>query len=239
MGEHDIELVGVNDPHIGYDRYEKVAGPASDDVALTMGLVHAPYQRVLDAMVGDGASVVLAGHTHGGQLAVPLCGCARDELRPRHQPRQGRLPMVAGRRVRGPSRRRRALVPGSRGCRVAARLRRPGHLALRAGALRVPPRGDVADPAGPRRLSQNFRVPGWGSGRFQWARSGRLSSGVAVPPGAVNSHGVWRSLVARVVRDDEAAGSNPVTPTDTEGPLTCRHAGQGPSSCLIRATYVQ
>ena len=25
--------------------------------------------------------------------------------------------------------------------------------------------------------------------------------------------GVWRSLVARVVRDDEAAGSNPVTPT--------------------------
>lgn len=74
MGDHDVELVGVNDPHIGYDRYAKVAGPASTDVALTMGLVHAPYQRVLDAMVGDGASVVLAGHTHGGQLAVPLWG---------------------------------------------------------------------------------------------------------------------------------------------------------------------
>jgi hypothetical protein len=26
-------------------------------------------------------------------------------------------------------------------------------------------------------------------------------------------HGVWRRLVARVVRDDEVAGSNPVTPT--------------------------
>lgn len=74
MGDHDVELVGVNDPHIGYDRYAKVAGPASSDVSLTMGLVHAPYQRVLDAMVGDGASVVLAGHTHGGQLAVPLWG---------------------------------------------------------------------------------------------------------------------------------------------------------------------
>ena len=74
MGDHDVELVGVNDPHIGYDRYAKVAGSASTDVALTMGLVHAPYQRVLDAMVGDGASVVLAGHTHGGQLAVPLWG---------------------------------------------------------------------------------------------------------------------------------------------------------------------
>ena len=48
MGDHDVELVGVNDPHIGYDRYAKVAGSASTDVALTMGLVHAPYQRVLD-----------------------------------------------------------------------------------------------------------------------------------------------------------------------------------------------
>ena len=37
MGDHDVELVGVNDPHIGYDRYAKVAGPASTDVALTMG----------------------------------------------------------------------------------------------------------------------------------------------------------------------------------------------------------
>jgi len=29
---------------------------------------------VLDAMVADGASVVLAGHTHGGQLALPVWG---------------------------------------------------------------------------------------------------------------------------------------------------------------------
>ncbi len=27
---------------------------------------------------------------------------------------------------------------------------------------------------------------------------------------------MWRSLVARVVRDDEVAGSNPVTPTKVE-----------------------
>ena len=74
MGDHRVELVGVNDPHIGFDRYAAVAGPAADDVALTMGLLHAPYQRVLDAMVGDGASVVLAGHTHGGQLALPVWG---------------------------------------------------------------------------------------------------------------------------------------------------------------------
>ena len=74
MGEHRVELVGVNDPHVDYDDYASVAGPARDDVALTMGLVHAPYQRVLDAMAADGAGLVLAGHTHGGQLAVPFHG---------------------------------------------------------------------------------------------------------------------------------------------------------------------
>ena len=74
MGDHRVELVGVNDPHVGFDRYAAVSGPAAGDVALTMGLVHAPYQRVLDAMVADGASVVLAGHTHGGQLALPGWG---------------------------------------------------------------------------------------------------------------------------------------------------------------------
>ncbi len=74
MGEHDVELVGVDDPHVQFDRYAEVSGPARSDVSLTMGLVHAPYQRILDAMVADGASMVLAGHTHGGQLALPLWG---------------------------------------------------------------------------------------------------------------------------------------------------------------------
>jgi predicted MPP superfamily phosphohydrolase len=69
-----VELVGVDDPHIDLDRYADVAGPASADAALTIGLVHAPYQRVLDAMTADGAGLVIAGHTHGGQLAVPIFG---------------------------------------------------------------------------------------------------------------------------------------------------------------------
>ena len=69
-----VELVGVNDPHIRRDRYAAVSAPASPDAALTIGLVHAPYQRVLDAMVADGAGLVIAGHTHGGQLALPLYG---------------------------------------------------------------------------------------------------------------------------------------------------------------------
>ncbi len=69
-----LEFVGVNDPHIELDRYATVAGAAAEDAALTIGLVHAPYQRVLDAMVADGAGLVIAGHTHGGQLRVPGYG---------------------------------------------------------------------------------------------------------------------------------------------------------------------
>ena len=37
-------------------------------------MLHAPYQRVLDAMSRDGARLMIAGHTHGGQLRVPGYG---------------------------------------------------------------------------------------------------------------------------------------------------------------------
>lgn len=69
-----LDLVGVDDPHIERDDYASVSAPADPDAALTIGVAHAPYQRVLDAMTADGARLIIAGHTHGGQLRVPGFG---------------------------------------------------------------------------------------------------------------------------------------------------------------------
>lgn len=69
-----LDVRGVDDPHIGRDDYSLVAGPFNPQADLALGIVHAPYRRVLDAMSSDGAQVILAGHTHGGQLRVPGYG---------------------------------------------------------------------------------------------------------------------------------------------------------------------
>jgi predicted MPP superfamily phosphohydrolase len=69
-----LDFAGTDDPHIRRDRYADVAGEVDPAADLSIGVTHAPYQRVLNGFVGDGYPLVLAGHTHGGQLAVPLYG---------------------------------------------------------------------------------------------------------------------------------------------------------------------
>jgi len=68
-----IEFRGVDDPHLLYDDYSTVAGRPNGNT-FAIGVTHAPYLRVLDAMVEDEIPLILAGHTHGGQLCLPFFG---------------------------------------------------------------------------------------------------------------------------------------------------------------------
>ena len=73
-GGLDIALAGVNDPHCERDRYDLVSGPADASAALRLGVLHSPEPTIMDRFAADGYDLLLAGHTHGGQLRVPGYG---------------------------------------------------------------------------------------------------------------------------------------------------------------------
>lgn len=66
-----LAFAGTGDAHHRLDHYEEVANTWPDDADLRIGVTHAPYLRVLDAMAADGAEMIFAGHTHGGQVCRP------------------------------------------------------------------------------------------------------------------------------------------------------------------------
>jgi len=92
VGGLDIAFAGVDDPHIYRDRYEQVAGHADPAVALRVAVMHSPEPRLLDRFTADGYELLLAGHTHGGQLCLPVygtlvtnCGLDRERARGLHR----------------------------------------------------------------------------------------------------------------------------------------------------------
>lgn len=83
LRDTEVEFFGLGDPHIRLDDAERMrselartraGGDERPSAPLRVGVVHAPYQSALGALLDEGADLLLAGHTHGGQVRIPWLG---------------------------------------------------------------------------------------------------------------------------------------------------------------------
>ncbi len=99
----DVEFAGVGDSHVNLDDYDKIAGPVDPRADLTIGVMHSPEPRNLDRFTADGYQLLLAGHTHGGQVCAPFygalatnCGIERERVKGLHRHQDSWLHISAG-----------------------------------------------------------------------------------------------------------------------------------------------
>ena len=71
-----LGFIGVDDAHDELDNLTSISSQVNSlsGSDLIIGVSHAPYLRVIEAMGTAGASLIFAGHTHGGQVCLPGIG---------------------------------------------------------------------------------------------------------------------------------------------------------------------
>ncbi|MEY4366655.1 MAG: hypothetical protein RLZ28_70 [Actinomycetota bacterium] len=71
-----VGFIGIDDAHDGLDDLGSLAKSreSAANYDFLIGVSHAPYLKVIDAMGSQKVDLLLAGHTHGGQVCVPFYG---------------------------------------------------------------------------------------------------------------------------------------------------------------------
>lgn len=71
-----IGFLGLDDPHDKLAKFESLKSQKQElgSQDLVIGVAHAPYLKVIDEFGKQGAMLIFAGHTHGGQICLPKFG---------------------------------------------------------------------------------------------------------------------------------------------------------------------
>jgi predicted MPP superfamily phosphohydrolase len=72
MADGHVALAGTDDPHLRRARYHRIGGAADPTAIVRIGVTHSPEPWLLSSFASDRYDLVLAGHTHGGQVRVPF-----------------------------------------------------------------------------------------------------------------------------------------------------------------------